>query len=460
MSAIWSKRGESSAEWFHRFTTESDRRCDERLVFEDLLVNLAQAVHLFTIGILTETEASAQLNALRQLWTEAETGTPYMLPTDEDIHSASERILAARVGASAGKIHTGRSRNDQVVACVRLWLLRRWPTITERFAQFATSLSDFAYRNKGVLIVGYTHTRPAMPSTADAWAEGFLDVLQGHYQLLQTNIGRFDRCPLGSGAGYGVPLIPLNRELLSGLLGFSEVQQPVTAVQLSRGNDELALIDTMSYVTLLIGRMATDVIAFSDGAEPVFQLSADQTSGSSIMPQKKNPDVWELLRAAASDFQGFRTRLAGIMLNQRSGYHRDLQPVKEILMAATDRFDEVLAVASKAINGISVCSNSAKTDASIFATEAANRLVIENGIPFREAYRNIGVSATSVTIDAFGGFEGYQHTGAPGSFHPAQWNETISVWRHEAAALSQRFKAAEQNLRFRTLQALSAQEFS
>jgi argininosuccinate lyase len=231
-------------------------------------------------------------------------------------------------------------------------------------------------------------------------------------------------------------------------------------VQLSRGNDELALIDTMSYVTLLIGRMATDVIAFSDGAEPVFQLSADQTSGSSIMPQKKNPDVWELLRAAASDFQGFRTRLAGIMLNQRSGYHRDLQPVKEILMAATDRFDEVLAVASKAINGISVCSNSAKTDASIFATEAANRLVKENGIPFREAYRHIGVSATSVTIDAFGGFEGYQHTGAPGSFHPAQWKETISVWRHEAAALSQRFKAAEQNLRFRTLQALSAQEFS
>ncbi len=459
MSVLWQKSGEAPADWFLAFTAGKDRVFDQDLVQEDLLVNMAQVGNLLHCGVLKLEEAEALLGALRQLWKEHAAGTGYIAETDEDVHSATENHLAKRCGPFAGNIHTGRSRNDQVVADVRLWLMRRLPDTASDFLSLLRALAAFAEREKGAFIPGFTHTRSAMPSSGDVWAEGFLDVLHGQLSTLRQAVSRFDRSPLGSAAGYGVPLLPVKRDSLAAWLGFSGVQEPVAAVQLSRGADELALIDAMGYTVLTIGRMAADVIAFSDGPDAVFSLDASQTSGSSIMPQKKNPDVWELLRAAAADFQGYRSRLAGLLINQRSGYHRDLQPVKEVLMEALPRFRQVLVIAAKAIEGIRIKPQLARAEATLFATEEALRLVVDNGIPFREAYRNIGQSLDAV-VPSNDFPAGYRHSGAPGSFDSQRWNRKLAEENTFFEAVRQRFFAAEQNLRTRPLSEWQPQENS
>lgn len=424
--------------WFYRFTTEEDRELDRELIPYDILVNIAQAKMLLKIGIYKKDGFEKVMKALAEahrLWTE---GAFDLGPDDEDVHSAVEKFLIKEAGPDGARIHTGRSRNDQVLADMRLYIKENICEIAEIWTAVATRLEGIANAQNGVLFAGLTHTQPAMPHSVDAWASGYLDALTTDLKALQQAFDVIDQSPLGSAAGYGVPHIRIDREFIAEELGFSRVQEPVAASQLSRGRFELQVIDALSYGALTFNRMASDIVLFMHPSWSLVRLSEDQVSGSSIMPQKRNPDAWELIRGAYHDFQSSRAHLAGVSANLTSGYHRDLQVVKKSVMAAVNQ-SKLLAMAVKnALNGVTFDEDAAGRTLTpeVFATHRANELVA-GGMPFREAYiktaseiseaqksRKDAAGSTprsgSITgrDTVAGSTDVYYHSGAPGSGIP------------------------------------------
>jgi len=444
MKTLWQKKrenddrsGGSDRAWFYRFTAEEDRELDRRLIPYDILVNLAQARMLHRIGVYDDDGFTKVSDALKEAWTGWTQGEFDLGPDDEDVHSAVERFLTEKAGPDGARIHTGRSRNDQVLADMRIYMKDAVLDIAAEWTAIADRLPELTEQYKGVCFAGLTHTQPAMPHSADAWASGYYDLLKSDLTALRRAYELIDQSPLGSAAGYGVPHIPVDREYVAEALGFAGVQVPVAASQLSRGRFEMQLADALSYGALTFNRMAADVVLFMHPSLALVALSEDQVSGSSIMPQKRNPDAWELIRGAYHDLVSARSHLASAPANLASGYHRDLQVVKKSIMGALESSRMLAEAVHHALAGLTFDPDTAARTLTpeVFATHEANKLVSE-GVPFREAYRKVAAMLEEDRENEARSPEDqedivatYHHTGAPGSGLPAALHREIQDLR-------------------------------
>ncbi len=311
------------------------------------------------------------------------------MPKQEDCHTAIENYLTKRLGLSGQKIHTARSRNDQILTALRLYYKKELKDCQRLTNELIETLRDFVKKYGQIKLPGYTHTRKAMPSSIGLWAGSFIESMQDNLKLAKVAYELIDQSPLGTGAGYGLP-IKIDRHLTAKLLGFKKIQQNPIYVQNSRGKLEITLLHALSQLMLDLNKIATDLILFSLPDFGYFEFPQEFCTGSSIMPQKKNPDILELLRAKYHLIVGFEQQVRGISSNLISGYHRDFQLTKEPTMKGLQITKESLAIANLILKKLKVnAKNCAKAmTKEIDATEEVYKLV-KKGLPFRKAYRKI-----------------------------------------------------------------------
>ncbi len=388
MSRLWDK-GLPLDERILRFTAGEDHRLDERLVEYDVRASIAHARMLEAQGLLAADDSTAICEGLRELGDAHAAGEWSISLEDEDAHGALEARLVERIGQAGGRVHLGRSRNDQVLAALRLYLRDAVQGLAERTAAVVAALGTLAERQGQVALPGYTHMQPAMPSSVALWAGGFAAELRDDGEGLLRTLARIDLNPLGSAAGYGVPGLPLDREATRRALGFARTQEPVTAVQLSRGKAEASVIFELSLLTGDLGRLAADLLLFYTAEFAYVELPNEMTTGSSIMPQKRNPDVFELLRAVQPTVTGALVEALGVAAKLPSGYHRDLQRLKAPLFRSIDSAGDALEIMAHALAGVRFRADRIALPDELHAAARANELVVREGIPFREAYRRI-----------------------------------------------------------------------
>jgi argininosuccinate lyase len=371
------------------FTAGEDYLLDNRLVRYDIEASIAHAEMLAEKGLLCAEDLVAMRNALTAIGAEHAQGQWRISLEQEDCQTAIENLLTARIGASGGRLHAGRSRNDQVLAALRLYLHE----VTQQLAQgaegVAAALEALTKRDGAIVLPGYTHMQQAMPSTVALWAGGFSAEIRDDAAGLRQTLRRISRNPLGSAAGYGTPNLDIDRESTRRKLHFEATQEPVTAVQLSRGKAEAQLLFEITLLLQDTGRLAADLLLFYTSEFGFVSLPQNFTTGSSIMPQKRNPDVFELIRGRSSLAQAALNEVLGITQKLNSGYHRDLQLVKAPLFRAIDCAAQVLDILPSALEGIRFRPENIHLDPGIHAAAAANALVAETGMPFREAYLKI-----------------------------------------------------------------------
>jgi argininosuccinate lyase len=386
MARIWDK-GLPLDERILRFTAEEDHRLDERLVPYDVRASIAHARMLAAQDLISPEDCALICSSLEELAAANARGAWSIEIEDEDVHGAIERRLIEKLGAAGGRLHLGRSRNDQVLAALRLYLRDAVVEITVQTGAVIDALQAIANEQGDIDLPGYTHMQPAMPSTVRLWALGFAAQLEDSREGLKRTLRRVNLNPLGSAAGYGVPGLPLDREATRASLGFDATQEPVTSVQLSRGKAEAAVIFELCLVLSDLGRLASDLLLFYTAEYAYVTLPADMTTGSSIMPQKRNPDVFELLRAAPATVTGALVEALSITNKLSSGYHRDLQRLKAPLFRSIDLSEDALAIMAHALTGVKFIAENITLGEELYAAERANELVKNKGLPFREAYR-------------------------------------------------------------------------
>jgi argininosuccinate lyase len=310
----------------------------------------------------------------------------------EDCQTAIENRLTARIGDAGGRLHAGRSRNDQVLAALRLYLRDAAEDLRRGAITVADALDALAARHGAMILPGYTHMQQAMPSSVELWAQGFAAEIRDDAAGLGLTQRRIGKNPLGSAAGYGTPHLELSREETRRRLGFAVTQEPVTAVQLSRGKAEAQLLFEITLLAQDLGRVAADLMLFYTQEFGFVSLPAAFTTGSSIMPQKRNPDVFELVRGRGSVAQAALNEVLGITQKLTSGYHRDLQMIKQPLFRGIDSCLQTLEIMPLALDGVTFLPEKIRLDPGIGAAAAANALVAKEGIPFREAYARVAAS--------------------------------------------------------------------
>jgi argininosuccinate lyase len=373
-----------------RFTIGDDWQQDRRLVEVDLQGSLAHAAGLERAGLIGAADAAAIRRGLEDLLAAHRAGRWDLGPEDEDVHSAVERRLTDAIGAPAGRLHTGRSRNEQIALDLRLWLRAEIEGQLGRLGRLADACRGVASARGALPLPGYTHLRRAMPSSVGDWASAHARAFELDREALSAARLRLRECPLGSGAGYGVPLA-LARGHVAELLGFERPEEPVTLVQHARGRAELDYATALEGLALDLGKLAADLWLYTTAEFGFARLPPDWTTGSSMMPHKRNPDVLELARAHARQLVADRAALLEVVRDLPSGYHRDFQLLKPPLFRAADRARALLEVWIALLPRIewdeaalaAACSDEALT-ATRRALEAA-----EQGVPFREAYRRI-----------------------------------------------------------------------
>jgi argininosuccinate lyase len=388
MARLWDK-GKALDQRILEFTAGEDHRLDERLVAYDVTASIAHARMLEQQGLLAAADCTAIVDGLTALGAAHASGEWSIELADEDAHTALERRLIDAIGEAGGRVHLGRSRNDQVLTALRLYMKDAIEDLAELAEGVVTALDALAARQGDVALPGYTHMQPAMPSSVALWAGGFAAEIADDRDGLRAALRRADKSPLGSAAGYGTPRLPIDRAATAAALGFASVQQPVTAVQLSRGKAEAGLLFELSLLGNDLGRLAADLMLYYMEELAFVALPADMTTGSSIMPQKRNPDVFELVRAASATVQGALVEALAITQKLPSGYHRDLQRLKSPLFRAIDLMGDCLAIMTHALGALEFRSANIELGPELFAAERANTLVIEQGISFREAYRRV-----------------------------------------------------------------------
>jgi len=390
MSRLWDT-GESLDARVLAYTAGEDHALDDRLIAHDVAASIAHAAMLERQGLLTAADSAAIRNGLAALGREHARGLWRVELADEDGHTALERRLTARIGAAGGRVHLGRSRNDQVLAALRLWMRAEAGVLAERARAVAAALGTVAEAHAGVALPGYTHLQPAMPSSVPLWAGGFAAELADDAAGLAACARRIEKSPLGSAAGYGTPGLPVDREATRAALGFAEVQEPVTAVQLSRGKAEAQLLFEVHLLVQDLGRLAADLVWFASKELGFVALPAAMTTGSSIMPQKRNPDLFELARAASSVTLGALVEALALPAKLPSGYHRDLQRLKAPLFRACDLARATAELLAAALPDLRFLPERIALPPELGAAEEAHRLVLAEGIPFREAYSRVAV---------------------------------------------------------------------
>jgi argininosuccinate lyase len=388
MARLWDK-GLPLDERILRFTAGEDHRLDERLVEYDARASIAHARMLEKQKLLSGADCKAICAGLEALAAAHAAGEWSIELADEDVHSALERRLTERIGEAGGRVHLGRSRNDQVLVALRLYLRDAIDSLAKQTDGVVAALERVSAEQGSIALPGYTHMQPAMPSSVALWARGFSAELSDDRGGLLRVLRRTEQNPLGSAAGYGVPNLPLDREATRAALGFERTQEPVTAVQLSRGKAEATLVFEIALLLGDLGRLASDLLLFYTSEFAYVSLPAEMTTGSSIMPQKRNPDVFELVRGAQATATGALQEILGLTTKLTSGYHRDLQRVKAPLFRSIDLATDVLAIMEHALPNVRFRPENITLGPELYAAEQANELVVKEGLPFREAYRRI-----------------------------------------------------------------------
>jgi argininosuccinate lyase len=388
MTRLWDKGTPLDARVL-AFTAGEDHRLDNRLVRYDVQASIAHAEMLAAQGLLSRADLEAIVAALTEIGAAHAAGQWHITLEHEDCQTAIENLLTAKIGAAGGRLHAGRSRNDQVLVALRLYLRDAALQLRQGALAVADALEALAAREGEIALPGYTHMQQAMPSTVALWAQGFAAEIRDDAEGLAAATRRADKNPLGSAAGYGTPNLPIDREATRASLGFAATHQPVTAVQLSRGKAEAQLLFEITLLTQDLARLAADLLLFYTQEFSFVSLPAEMTTGSSIMPQKRNPDVFELVRGRSSVAQSALNEVLGITQKMTSGYHRDLQLIKPPLFRAIDSCAETLDILPSALGGVHFRPERIHLDAGIHAAAAANELVVKEGIPFREAYRRV-----------------------------------------------------------------------
>ena len=384
--ALW---GAAPSDALMAYTVADDREWDSRLLRWDILGSLGHAEGLRRSRIITPTAHLRMQRLLRSALRSAEAGRLAIGTEHEDVHSAVELWLTRRDRRTGGMLHTGRSRNDQVALDVRLYLKDRVLSLHARAAALADVLIGFAAANRTALWPGYTHQRRAMPSSAGLWAGAYAEGLLDTIEAVAALWPRLDRSPLGSAAGYGVPL-PLDRKAAARALGFRELDHNVAGVQNARGKLEAAVLHWCTELGHEMSKLSSDVILFSAEEFGWLRLPADLATGSSIMPQKRNPDLFELTRARSALVEGALFTVHALKAKLPGGYHRDFQFLKAPLMRGIETTDEMLAMLSVAVPRLEVdrARGRAALTGDILATDEALRRT-RAGQPFREAYRDV-----------------------------------------------------------------------
>ena len=399
MEKLWTKNVAMTEE-IEKFTVGRDREMDLYLAKYDVLGSMAHITMLQSIDLLTADELQVLLKELKAIYAQAEKGEFVIEEGVEDVHSQVEMMLTRKLGDIGKKIHSGRSRNDQVLVDLKLFIRDQIKDIAGLVKNLFDELIIQSERYKNVLMPGYTHLQVAMPSSFGLWFGAYAEGLVDDMQYLQAAWKITNRNPLGSAAGYGSSF-PLNRQMTTDLLGFDSMDYNVVYAQMGRGKTERNVAFSMASIAGTLAKLAFDACMFNSQNFGFVKLPADCTTGSSIMPHKKNPDVFELTRAKCNKLQSLPVTVTMIMNNLPVGYFRDLQIIKEVFLPAFNELKDCLQMAAYIINKMEV--NEHILDNPIydpmFSVEEVNRLARE-GMPFRDAYKKVGLDIEAGTFKA------------------------------------------------------------
>jgi len=394
---IWQKNIDVDS-FVESFTVGKDREMDMHLAAADVLGSLAHTRMLNSIGLMSDDDLEAVQKELKNIYKEVEEGKFQIEDSVEDVHSQVEMMLTQRIGDAGKKIHSGRSRNDQVLVDLKLYFRTEIQNIFRNTETLFLELIKLSEQYKHVLMPGYTHLQIAMPSSFGLWFGAYAESLVDDLHLLKAAWAVCNKNPLGSAAGYGSSF-PLNRTMTTQLLGFDDLNYNVVYAQMGRGKTERILAQAMSSIAATLAKFAMDVTLFINQNFGFISFPAHLTTGSSIMPHKKNPDVFELIRSRCNKIQALPNEIAMMTTNLPVGYHRDLQLLKENLFPAFKSLNECLEIATFMLENIEVKENildDPKYDY-LFSVEVVNNEVLK-GVPFREAYRKIGLDIEAGTF--------------------------------------------------------------
>lgn len=387
---LWEKNVQVDQE-VDTFTVGKDREMDLYLAKYDVLGSIAHITMLESIGLLTKEELTVLLAELKEIYAVADSGRFVIEDGVEDVHSQVELMLTRRLGDTGKKIHSGRSRNDQVLLDLKLFTRAQIQEIVELVSGLFEVLISQSNRYKEVLLPGYTHLQVAMPSSFGLWFGAYAESLADDLQMMQAAYKVCNRNPLGSAAGYGSSF-PLKRQMTTDLLGFDSLDYNVVYAQMGRGKMERTVAYAMAGIAATLSKLAYDTCMFNSQNFGFIKLPDQFTTGSSIMPHKKNPDVFELTRAKCNKIQGLPQQITLISNNLPSGYFRDLQIIKEVFLPSFDELKDCLRMVTHMMREVKVNEQILDDDkyALLFSVEEVNRLVLE-GVPFRDAYKQVGL---------------------------------------------------------------------
>jgi len=388
---LWEKNVQVDKE-VETFTVGKDREMDLYLAKYDVLGSMAHITMLESIGLLAKEELTVLLAELKNIYAVADRGEFVIEEGVEDVHSQVELMLTRRLGDIGKKIHSGRSRNDQVLLDLKLYTRAQIRELVELTNGLFEVLISQSNRYKEVLMPGYTHLQIAMPSSFGLWFGAYAESLADDLQMMQAAYKVCNRNPLGSAAGYGSSF-PLNRQMTTDLLGFDSMDYNVVYAQMGRGKMERTVAFAMAGIAATLSKLAFDVCMFNSQNFGFIKLPDQFTTGSSIMPHKKNPDVFELTRAKCNKIQGLPQQITLICNNLPSGYFRDLQIIKEVFLPAFDELKDCIRMVTHMMREVKVNDHILEDDkyALLFSVEEVNRLVLE-GVPFRDAYKQVGLN--------------------------------------------------------------------
>ncbi len=395
---LWDK-GYNIDHFTEAFTIGKDKELDTMLARADVLGNMAHLKMLHAINLITDAELKDLSQGLRDILTDIEKGNFRIEEGVEDVHSEIEFLLTQKYGEAGKKIHTGRSRNDQVLTDLKLFARSALISIVEQMESLFELLLEKAEANREVLLPGYTHLQIAMPSSFGMWFSAYAESLADDLVMLKAAYDLVNTNPLGSGAGYGSS-VPLNRTLTTRLLGFDDLAYNSVYAQMQRGKMEKNVLFALATVATTLGKMAADICLYSCGNFGFVKLPDQYTTGSSIMPHKKNPDIFELMRAKCNRLQSLPGQMAMICANLTSGYFRDMQLTKEIFLPAFQELTDCLFMTETVLKEIRLNTDilADKRYSYLFTVEDVNDMVAA-GVPFREAYKSIGLKVQAGEYD-------------------------------------------------------------
>lgn len=413
MTKIWNK-GFDADKLVESFTVGNDRELDLQLAKHDIIGSMAHIKMLVEIGLLQADEEKVLRNELELILQEVESGKFALNDDVEDIHSQVEWMLTQRLGDVGKKIHSGRSRNDQVLLDLKLFFKEEILNLKTDALYLFSLLQELSEKHKSVLLPGYTHGQIAMPSSFGLWFGAYAETLIDDMHTLVAAWRVADQNPLGSAAGYGSSF-PLNRETTTRELGFATMNFNVIAAQMGRGKTERALAYAVASFAATLNKLAADNCMYLSGNYGFISYPDNLTTGSSIMPHKKNPDVWELIRAHSNRLQSLPNEIALMITNLPHGYHRDFQLLKEVLFPALQTLRKLFEMSHFMLSHISVNENILNDEKYkyLFTVEKVNELVLQ-GIPFREAYKQIGHEVQNETFE-FEPAVNHTHAGSIGN---------------------------------------------